>query len=236
MQVTLTGGIMELSIRLKKIASLVDRCNSIADIGTDHAYIPIYLVKNSICRHAIASDINKGPLEKAKQNVMMENLQNKIELRLGGGLSTIKPLEVQSAIIAGMGGNLIRDIIEDDIEVFKGLEYSIFQPVQNPEVLRKYIYIKGYEILDEELCKEDDKFYEIIKVRYAEKPINIEPFYYEISKTLIDKRHPLLKEYIYSKIERYYKIIRYIDESTENAQSRKNEILKNINRMKELII
>lgn len=226
---------MELSLRLEKIASMVEKCNKIADIGTDHAYIPIYLVKNGICEIAVASDINKGPIEKAKHNVMMENLQDKIQLRLGGGFSTIKPREVQCAIIAGMGGNLIGDIIEDGLEVFKLLEYCILQPVQNPEVLREYIYSSGYDILDEELCREEDKFYEIIKVKYAEKLQDIDPFYYEISKTLINKKHPLMKEYINSKIEEYYRIVKYINEDTKNAQTRKSELMKKIERMKELI-
>jgi tRNA (adenine22-N1)-methyltransferase len=178
---------MELSLRLKKVASLVEKCEIMADIGTDHAYIPIYLVKKGICNKAIASDINKGPVEKAKINVAFEELQNKIECRLGGGLSTVSDGEVDCAIIAGMGGNLIRDIIEEGKDVFKHLKYLVLQPVQNPEVLREYIIKSGYKILDEELCIDENKFYEIIKIKYDNNSVAMDPIFYEIGKKLIEK-------------------------------------------------
>ena len=88
------------------------------------------------------------------------NLHHQITCRLGSGLSTVKKDEVQVAIIAGMGGNLIRDILEADLDVVKQLEYMILQPVQNAEVLREYLCNTGYDILDEEICYEDGKFYE----------------------------------------------------------------------------
>ena len=76
--------------------------------------------------------------------------------------SILKPKEVNSLIIAGMGGNLIRDIIEDDLGVFKSMDYAVLQPVQNPEILRKYLLEKGFIIIDEDLCKDENKYYEII--------------------------------------------------------------------------
>ena len=96
---------MELSIRLKTISNLVDKCHTVVDVGTDHGYIPIYLTKESFCDKAIASDINRGPVEKARKNVSLYNIDEKVECRLGPGLTTVKKGEVQGAIIAGMGGN-----------------------------------------------------------------------------------------------------------------------------------
>jgi tRNA (adenine22-N1)-methyltransferase len=233
---TLFGGIMELGIRLEKIASMVDVCEKMADIGTDHAYIPIYLIKNKVCSSAVASDINKGPVEKAKTNVALENLHPSIECRLGGGFSTIKPYEVQTAVIAGMGGNLIRDIIKEDIEVFKSLHSCILQPVQNPEVLREYIYECGFEILEEELCVEDNKFYEIIKIRYDNKPLAVDPIYFEVSKRLIDNKHPLISEYISYKLEKCSKVYNNLTENTENAKQRRNELGDKMMKLEELLI
>jgi tRNA (adenine22-N1)-methyltransferase len=227
---------MELSLRLKMVASLVEKCETMADIGTDHAYIPIYLVKEGVCNKAIASDINKGPVEKAKINVALEGLQNKIECRLGGGLSTIEPGEVDCAVIAGMGGNLIRDIIEERKDVFKSLEYLILQPVQNPEILREYIIQSGYQILDEELCIDENKFYEIIKIKYDHKPMLVDPIFYEIGNKLIDKEHPLVREYINYKLEKYYKILNLISENTLNSQQRKFEVSVKIQKLKELLL
>ncbi|MGL5244669.1 MAG: class I SAM-dependent methyltransferase, partial [Sarcina sp.] len=146
---------MDLSLRLKTIASYVDNCECIADIGTDHGYIPIYLVKKGVCNKAIASDINKGPIEKAKLNVAFEGLSDKVKCLLGGGLKPLKKGEVNGVILAGMGGNLTRDILVDDIEKVKLYEFLILQPAQNPEVLREYLYENKFEIIDEDLIKDD---------------------------------------------------------------------------------
>ena len=226
---------MELSLRLKTIASMVDKCEAVAEIGTDHGYIPIYLIKNNICNTAIASDINLGPIEKAELNISLENFSEKIECRLGGGLTTIKPKEVNSAIIAGMGGNLIRDIILESEEVFKNLDSAILQPVQNPEVLRRFIYEHGYCIVDEELCFDQNKFYEIIKVSYDSEPREKEEIFYEVGEILINKKHPLIKEYLQYKTYKYNKIYENIKEETEAAEIRKAEIKLKVKRLQELI-
>ena len=223
-----------LSVRLESIVKMIDECNSIIDVGTDHAYVPIYLIKNGVCKKALASDINKGPLRKAQKNVDLENLADNIECRLGGGLSVVRPGEVEVAVIAGMGGNLIRDIIENDINVFKELNYAILQPVQNVDVLRKYLYDSGFDIIDEELCKEENKYYEVIKVKYAKKPKNLKSIYYEISKILLDKKHPLIGEYIKFKLDKYEKIYNTLGDETENSRKRKKELEYKINELKEL--
>lgn len=225
---------MELSLRLKVIASMVDKCECVADIGTDHGYIPIDLIKNNVCNKAIASDINKGPVEKVKFNVRIEDLEDKIHCRLGGGLTTINKGEVQGIVIAGMGGNLIRDIIEERLNIFKELKFAVLQPVQNPEVLREYIYKNGYKIIDEELCIDDNRFYEIIKIRYANEVEEVDDIYYEIGKKLIDSKHPLVKEFIEYKINRYSEIHNNIKDNTESARRRKNELKDKIKRLEEL--
>ena len=227
---------MDLNSRLLCIASIVDNCECVIDVGTDHGYIPIYLVKSGVCSRAIASDINKGPLEKASINISLEGFSDRIQCRRGSGLATVSRGEVQGAVIAGMGGNLIRDIIEADLPVFKELEFAVLQPVQNPEVLRKSIYEKGYEIIDEELCISEDKFYEIIKVRYGNEHYRLEEFDYEISPVLLRKKHPLLREFLEFKLNKYYKISQSIQEDAgEAASERRVEVLKRISRLEELI-
>lgn len=225
---------MELGIRLNKIASMVDSCECVADIGTDHAYIPIFLVEGKICNRAIASDINYGPVKKAENNVKNHHLENKIDCRQGDGLRTINIGEAQCAIIAGMGGNLIRDIIEESMEIFKDLSTVILQPVQNPEVLRQYIYNSGYNILAEELCYEEGKYYEIIKISYSKNYREMEPIFYEISEKLIEKKHPLIKQYISYKLNKYSKIYNNINEITETALARKKELRYKIEKLEEL--
>jgi len=226
---------MILSNRLKHISDLITDVKSLVDVGTDHAYIPIYLVKNNTVGTAVASDINKGPVEKAKKNVKSYNLSNKISCRLGCGLTTVKPKEVEAAIIAGMGGNLIRDIIEDSLEVFKHLNYAVLQPVQNPEVLREYIYNSGFTILDETIVKDDEKYYEVIKVKYDNNKQSIEPIFYEISKTLLMKKDPVFKEYIEFKLNKYTRVYENIKDETELAQKRKLELEGIIIKLKEFL-
>ena len=226
---------MDISMRLKKIASMVDKCESMVDVGTDHAYVPIYLLKNNICNTVVASDINKGPVEKARLNLAMEGFNKVSSCRLGGGLSTVKPKEVNCAVIAGMGGNLIRDIIEADMKVFKSLDYAIVQPVQNPEVFREYIYSKGFSILDEALVYEENKFYEILKIKYAEEKRSIDSIYYEVSELLIKRGDEVMLKYMKAKMEKYRKIHDSIKEETELALSRKAELKEKIVKIERLL-
>lgn len=226
---------MEISNRLITIANMIDNCQSIVDVGTDHGYIPIYLISNNKIEHAIASDINKGPIEKAKKNIHIYGLDKNIECRLGGGLTTIKEGEVKVAIIAGMGGNLIRDIIEERYEVFKSLEYAILQPVQNPEVLRKYIYEKGIKIIEEKIIKDDGIFYDILRVKHDSIPKNVDEIIYEVGEKVLSSSKEKRKEYIFFKIDEYEKIIAKMNLNSDSAFKRKDELQNKIMKLKELV-
>lgn len=228
---------MELSKRLKLIIKHMDKCKSMIDVGSDHGYIPIYAVKNNICDTAIASDINIGPVEKAKLNASLDGVADKVDVRLGGGLETVKLGEVEAVVIAGMGGNLIRDILEHDKDKLPLYKYMILLPAQNPEVLRKYLYLNGYEIIEEDLCIDENIYYELFKVRKCEGNImELDEIFYEFSPMLLKKKHPLMKEYIQNKEEKYNKILQFINDDSEGARKRKSEIedkLNIIDRLKE---
>lgn len=229
---------MELSKRLKRIAEHVDKCESVADIGTDHGYIPIYLVKEGICEKAIASDINKGPIEKAKVNVAFEGVSNKIKCLLGPGLNPLKVGEVNGVILAGMGGNLTRDILLADMDKVKKYDFIILQPAQNPEVLREFLYKNDYEIIDEDLIKDEGRFYELFKVKYnenSEKLVFEDELEYEVSPLLREKNHPLFKEFIEEKINRCETILSFIKEDTEAAKKRKSDLEEKINKLKGML-
>ena len=148
---------LKLTDRLLKIASLVDKDKKIADIGTDHGYIPVYLLNKNIINYAILGDINKGPLENAKKEVVRNNLLDKVDLRLGSGIEVLKPNEVDQIIIAGMGGVLINDILKANEPVAHSAEKLILQPMQSPEELRRFLYQNGYEIIDEYLVREEHR-------------------------------------------------------------------------------
>lgn len=229
---------MELSKRLKRIAEHVDKCESVADIGTDHGYIPIYLVKEGICKKAIASDINKGPIEKAKVNVAFEGVSNKVKCLLGPGLNLLKVGEVNGVILAGMGGNLTRDILLADMDKVIKYDFIILQPAQNPEVLREFLYKNDYEIIDEDLIKDEGRFYELFKVKYnenSEKLVFEDELYYEVSPLLREKNHPLFKEFIEEKINKCETILSFIKEDTEAAKKRKSDLEEKINKLKGML-
>ncbi|WP_202711122.1 tRNA (adenine(22)-N(1))-methyltransferase [Sporosalibacterium faouarense] len=216
---------MKLTPRLQAIADFIEKGSKIADIGTDHGYIPVYLVKNRICPMAIAADINEGPLNNAVDYIDKNNLSDKIEARLGSGLEILKEAEVDTAIIAGMGGLLIRDILEEDIKITRSIDRFILQPMVASDELRRYLYNNGYRITDEKLAREKDRFYEIMVVEHGEETIDRE-IYYEVGKKLVEKKDKLLKEFIDKKLYTTEKILKSLENRESIESNEKYEELK----------
>lgn len=156
---------MELNGRLKQIASLVPHCNTLADVGTDHGYIPIYCASHGICDSALAMDINPMPLRSAQSNIIKYGLGDKITVRLSDGLQALAENEADVIVIAGMGGLLMRDILQSGCSVIGGDTLLILQPMLAARELREYLYSSGFDICDEYVCREQDKFYNIITAR-----------------------------------------------------------------------
>ena len=216
---------LKLTDRLLKIAELVSEGKRVADIGTDHGYIPVYLLNNNKINYAILADVNKGPLENARKEVRHNKLEEKVDLRLGSGLEVLNPNEVDEVIIAGMGGILISELLEAKKEVAHTVDKLILQPMQAQEELRKYLYNNGYEILDEVLVKEDFRIYEIIVAKYTAANTNVEDeIYYEIGKKLIENKDPLLNELIDKKIFMYSSIIKKLEGKTGEEIEKKIKI------------
>ncbi len=151
---------MDVSNRIEFIIENLEKVDTIADIGTDHGYVPLIALERGLCEKAIACDINKDPLDKARLNAVLEGVEDELEFRLGGGFEPLNVSEANGVVIAGMGGNLIRDILEADMEKVKSVDYLILVPAQNPEVLREYLYTNNYEIIKEDLCFDEGIYYE----------------------------------------------------------------------------
>lgn len=158
----MTKQTLNLNARLRKIAELVPPNRCTADIGTDHGYIPIELVNKGIALHGIASDINKGPLLRAHENIQKHNLESLIETRLGSGLSTLSPDDAEVIIIAGMGGILISEILKASKEIVNSAKLLVLQPMTAVTELRQYLVENGFGIESEHLAAEEDKLYNII--------------------------------------------------------------------------
>lgn len=153
-----------LTKRLETVGKLVDQNDKIADIGTDHAYLPIMLVKNQTIKAAIASDIGEGPTKNARENVKRYGLNEQIEVRLGPGVEPIMAEDkVDTVIIAGMGGKLISDILQDGVNEGKQFPKLILEPNIGEPVIRRWLMNHDYKIVAEDIMAEDGHTYEIIK-------------------------------------------------------------------------
>lgn len=162
---------IKLSNRLYSIASLVNKGDIIQDIGTDHALVPIFLIKNNIIEMAIASEVNKGPYLIALESVKRHNLEDKIKVILSDGLQDLKK-EVNTVLICGMGGLLIKDILDKGIDRLSKVKTLILAPNSNQYELRVWIANNNYLIEDEIIVKDADKYYEIIKAVKSDFKIN----------------------------------------------------------------
>ena len=160
---------MELSKRLQAVADLVTAHYKLADIGTDHAYIPIYLTQQKKITEAVALDVNEGPLQRAEEHIRENGLEAEIETRLSNGFQALQPGEVQSAVIAGMGGGLVIRILTEGEKVVRKLEECILQPQSEIEKVRAFLLEKGYEFLEEDMVCEDGKYYPMMRAVKTEQ-------------------------------------------------------------------
>lgn len=149
------------------VANLVRHNAVVADIGTDHAYLPVFLIENGIAVRAYATDINQGPLDRANANIREAGLSSKIETRLANGLDTLnETLGITDITICGMGGELISNIIAAAPWVRSSSVRLILQPMTKAEVLRENILNMGFKIVEDVLV-EDDRIYQIICAEYC---------------------------------------------------------------------
>ena len=153
---------MKISSRLKLIASFVDDNSHVIDVGCDHALLDIFLVQTKTNIKVIASDVNKGPLEGARKNISLYNLENKIEIKLDDGIRGINQ-DTDTIIISGLGGETIIDILKEDISRLKNIKTIILSPHSDIYDVRKEIISLGYKIENEIFTYEQNKPYTIIK-------------------------------------------------------------------------
>lgn len=173
--------------RLYAIASMVPQGAFFADVGTDHAYLPIYLAENNLIFHAVAADINRGPLLRAKGNIKKYNLEEKIDTCLSDGFEELDGNSFDTASIAGMGGILIARILE---KAPRGKLY-ILQPMRDAHFLRAYLSSNGFELVDEKLAEEGNKIYTVIAVRDGKEVLSENELY--LGKLL--KKDPLFEKF-----------------------------------------
>ena len=197
----------KLSNRMKYIADMVTPGKVVADIGCDHAFISIYLVKEGISKGGLAMDIAAGPLENAKKNIEMYGVADKVKTRISNGMDDLEKDESDAAIISGMGGPLIIDILSRGISKLSEGYELILSPQSEIEHVRHFLRESNFRVVDEEMMIEDGKYYNIIKAIYLgnatddeEADTNI--LYDRYGKLLIQKKSPVLLRYTEERIEK----------------------------------
>ena len=186
---------MKLSGRLQAVAKLIGPYSSVADIGSDHAYLPVALIASKNVSFVVAGEVNPGPLKAAKLTIAASGMEDHISARLGDGLQVLAPGEVEAVVIAGMGSAVIRGILERSPEVTGSLRRIICQPMAGAVQMRQWFQKQGWKLVEEDLVLEEGRLYEILAAEPGEMS-PMEPMLLEIGPLLWQNRHPLLREHL----------------------------------------
>ena len=232
---------LKLSKRLQGVANLVTAGSYIADIGTDHAYVPIFLSLNNRISGAIAMDIREGPLRIAEGNVCSYGLEEKVQLRLSDGFTALVPGEVEIAVLAGMGGALMIKILREHWDVTTSLRECVLQPQSELFKVREFLLSEGFIIVKEDIVKEEDKYYPMMKVIppkadsiVKDSPANqtndskkewskAELAY---GKLLLEGKHLILKEFLAKELQIKTTILEHLREQTGTQSKKRVETLQ----------
>lgn len=210
---------MRLSSRLKMAAEMVRKGVIAADIGTDHAFLPVYLVLNGVCPSVLASDINSGPLKNAADTVKSFSLESKISLRLSNGLNNIFENEAQDFIFAGMGGTLIARLADEAGWLKNESKRLIIQPMTRAEDVRQYLCENGFKILTENAVEEDGRVYIAMCAEYDGIERSFSPAYFYCGE--LNTENPAAKKYINAQINRLKKKA----EALKHAEKNEDEVI-----------
>lgn len=225
---------MELSKRLQAVADQISEGSTVADVGCDHGYVSIYLIREGIAKKVLAMDVKEGPLSRASLNIQAERLTNYIETRLSDGLLAVGEKEVDSVICAGMGGRLTVKILTDGAAVVKNVKELVLQPQSELHLVRNYLYEIGFQIIKEVMVLDEGKYYQIIKAVPAtgEMPAPLTQIEAQYGPCLLKERNLVLKEFLLLEKAKYEQIIsnlkekrRYVEEPI-NKLSIINQALK----------
>lgn len=218
---------MKLSRRLDTIASFVPEGSRIADIGTDHGYIPIHLVREGKVKHAIAMDVRKGPLERAQAHIHEAGLEDRIEVRLSDGLLKLEKNQADCVVIAGMGGELIIHILEEGYDLWKDIPYWILSPQSDLDKVRQFLEKESFFIEKESMIKEEGKYYTVMGIsRNSGNTMAYDRnILYRYGKHLLESRDFVLLEFLLKEEEQLNRILDGLSNTqTETAGKRIEEL------------
>ncbi|KON87023.1 SAM-dependent methyltransferase [Sporosarcina globispora] len=229
----------KLSNRLEAVTNYIPPGKRVADIGSDHAYLPCYAVKKGIVPFAIAGEVVEGPYQSAKKQVKLEGLENQISVRKGNGLEVIQPGEVDCITIAGMGGALIATILEDGKSKLGSVHRLILQPNLSAISIRTWLIENGWELIAEEILEEDGKIYEILAAEKG-KPLNP---YTDTKKGLLmgpflmEQKSEVFKNKWIGEKKNWERILLQLEKAafSEDTEKRKKELKEKIKMAEEVL-
>lgn len=217
--------------RLLLASSFVTRGGVAVDVGTDHAYLAVHLVKEGICNRCIACDVAEGPLGAAKKTVEENLLCDKIDVVLSDGLDSVCTDGVTDVIMCGMGGELIADIITR-ADALKGNINIIAQPMTRADFFRKWLYENGFEIVEEKACAVDRFVYSVMKIAYCSRSVKVDDYFATVGR--LDLSDKMSKAYVKEKAQRMITaangMLKSLDKKAQGADmlSLANKLLKDI--------
>jgi tRNA (adenine22-N1)-methyltransferase len=229
-----------LSKRLKRVVNYIPKGSKIADIGSDHAYLPCYAYLQGIATYAIAGEVNEGPLNSAIDQVNKLNLENVIDVRKGNGLQVIEDGEVDVITIAGMGGPLISTILDEGKTKLGAVKRLILQPNVAAIFIRKWLGENGWKLIAEDILEEDGKIYEIL---VAEQGVDSDLYKDNKEAKLLfgpylmqDKQEAFIKKWS-AELLKYEKVAEQLSQaqSEEDVQDKFEEIKSKIKMVKEVL-
>jgi tRNA (adenine22-N1)-methyltransferase len=227
-------------MRLMTVAKYVPNNASVADIGSDHAYLPCFLVKNNGIPFAVAGEVAAGPFRSAEKNVLSEGLSQQISVRMGNGLEVIEAGEVNCITIAGMGGSLIASILEAGKEKLGLVTRLVLQPNIGADSIRKWFLENGWELIAEEILEEDGKIYEVLA---AEKGDPYKPYTENLTMglllgpMLVKTKSAAFKKKWASEISNWQKIMQQLERATQTPETldKKQELQTKIKLVEEAL-
>ena len=219
---------MKLSERLNTVVSFVKPGSRVADVGTDHGYVPIELAKRGIITHGLAMDVRKGPLERAKEHIRQYGLEDVIETRLSDGISKMQDHEADTVIVAGMGGELVIHILEEGRRFWDQIDHWILSPQSELDKVLDYLAEQGFAIERETMLKEEGKYYVVMDVvRGQMSPLK--PWESLYGPLLLKEKHPVLAELLEKEKALCESILKGLaGQESESAVNRAEELRKQI--------
>ncbi len=215
---------MRLSDRLELVVSFVKPGSRVADVGTDHGYVPIALIERQIAESAIAMDVRQGPLDRAEEHILQHGLENRIGVRLSDGVEKLEAGEADTVIAAGMGGQLIIHILEGGRRLGQDVAHWILSPQSEPDKVRYYLQENGFVISREDMVEEEGKYY-VVMDAVPGVMRELSPAEALYGPCLIRGRNPVLKKFLEHESALYGQILADLAlQKGEGAAARREEL------------